>query len=155
MTSTSPELAPFGVEHRDPVAGLDAVLEELVGEGHGRQFRVLAVVDERDRQPRADRDAFFAARAAFSPLLDLEIGQAADVVRVDMNRDPAGRPSCTGRRGFPGRSGAPGRRRFLPAGYSSGSVLPRLGFEDFGGLIPFFLDLADVMAEGAGDLRGL
>ena len=146
------ELGALRVEDGDRVPGLEAVLEELVGKRDGGILGILPVIDEGDGQPGADDDALLAARAALPAFRDAEDGQAADVVRVDVDEVLLAdrRARIAGDLLDAMEDGEDPRllRRQLLGRRRAGP-----GLEDFGRVVPFLLDLADVDAELPRDLE--
>ena len=115
-------------------------------------FGVFAIIDQRDGQARADRDALLAARAALGRVGDLETGQTADVVRMDMDQIPR----ADRRAGIAGDfldAVEDGEDAAFFGRNCFGHGLPGPGFQDLGRRIPIGGDLADVVAQGAGDLQ--
>src|SRR5665647_1343472 len=140
---------PPGVLDDDAVPGLQAVLEELEGDGHGREFRVLAVVDEGDGQSGTDGNTLLAAGAALPALLSQESGEKTDVrlVHIDEGVGADRRAGVAGDLlvAVDDREDAPlFARRPLVHGRA------RLRLQDLSGPVPIRGDLADVVAERPG-----
>src|SRR5512135_390418 len=146
------ERIALGVLGDDRVSGIQALLGELEGDGHGRELGVLTIIDERDGQSRADGHALLAARAALAAPGSEKGRELPDVALVDV--DEAGRTD--------GRAGIAGDLLMAVQHREDARLLGRdplvdgsagAGLQDLRRPVPVGRDLADIVTEGPGDLE--